>query len=122
MVNTGLGNDQGSAMHAVSSLERGAIEPPAYQAVVLVEYTGKATRAGGGVPLKPLAGERSCRSLFGADSGIVEQNDEFAGDIVPAGGPRRIKGLPGRDLREVGGLSLVGYKAKAARQSRSARI
>ena len=28
------------------------------------------------------------------------------------------KGLPGKNLREVGGLSLVGYKAKAARQSR----
>jgi CMP-N-acetylneuraminic acid synthetase len=28
------------------------------------------------------------------------------------------KGLPGKNLREIGGLSLVGYKAKAARQSR----
>lgn len=28
------------------------------------------------------------------------------------------KGLPGKNLREVGGLSLIGYKAKAARQSR----
>lgn len=27
------------------------------------------------------------------------------------------KGLPGKNLREIGGLSLVGYKAKAARQS-----
>ena len=27
------------------------------------------------------------------------------------------KGLPGKNLREVGGLSLVGYKAKAARPS-----
>lgn len=28
------------------------------------------------------------------------------------------KGLPGKNLREIGGLSLVGYKAKAALQSR----
>src|SRR6201991_4292483 len=28
------------------------------------------------------------------------------------------KGLPGKNLREIGGLSLVGYKARAARQSR----
>ena len=28
------------------------------------------------------------------------------------------KGLPGKNLREVGGLSLIGYKAKAARKSR----
>jgi CMP-N-acetylneuraminic acid synthetase len=28
------------------------------------------------------------------------------------------KGLPGKNLREIGGLSLVGYKAVAARQSR----
>lgn len=28
------------------------------------------------------------------------------------------KGLPGKNLREIGGLSLIGYKAKAARQSR----
>jgi CMP-N-acetylneuraminic acid synthetase len=28
------------------------------------------------------------------------------------------KGLPSKNLREIGGLSLVGYKAKAARQSR----
>jgi CMP-N-acetylneuraminic acid synthetase len=28
------------------------------------------------------------------------------------------KGLPGKNLREIGGLSLIGYKAKSARQSR----
>jgi CMP-N-acetylneuraminic acid synthetase len=28
------------------------------------------------------------------------------------------KGLPGKNLREIGGLSLIGYKAVAARQSR----
>jgi CMP-N-acetylneuraminic acid synthetase len=28
------------------------------------------------------------------------------------------KGLPGKNLREIGGLSLIGYKARAARQSR----
>ena len=28
------------------------------------------------------------------------------------------KGLPGKNLREIGGLSLIGYKAKAALQSR----
>jgi CMP-N-acetylneuraminic acid synthetase len=28
------------------------------------------------------------------------------------------KGLPGKNLREIGGLSLVGYKARSARQSR----
>lgn len=28
------------------------------------------------------------------------------------------KGLPGKNLREVGGLSLIGYKAKSARRSR----
>src|SRR6201990_1988454 len=28
------------------------------------------------------------------------------------------KGLPGKNLREIGGLSLIGYKAIAARQSR----
>src|ERR1700722_14565392 len=28
------------------------------------------------------------------------------------------KGLPGKNLREIGGLSLIGYKARSARQSR----
>ena len=28
------------------------------------------------------------------------------------------KGLPGKNLHEIGGLSLLGYKAKAAQQSR----
>ena len=28
------------------------------------------------------------------------------------------KGLPGKNLREIAGLSLIGYKAKSARQSR----
>lgn len=31
------------------------------------------------------------------------------------------KGLPGKNLREIGGLSLIGYKARAARQSRYCR-
>jgi len=35
--------------------------------------------------------------------------------IVGRGGS---KGLPGKNLREIGGLSLIGYKAKSARQSR----
>src|SRR3977135_401602 len=35
--------------------------------------------------------------------------------IVGRGGSR---GLPGKNLREIGGLSLIGYKARSARQSR----
>ena len=63
MVNTGLGNDQGLAMHGVSSLGAGRSKSPAYQAVVLVEYAGKSNASGrlAAFPRGPPGRDQSCR-------------------------------------------------------------
>lgn len=45
----------------------------------------------------------------------MTQTPEILFLLVGRGGS---KGLPGKNLREIGGLSLTGYKAIAAKQSR----
>jgi hypothetical protein len=49
---------------------------------------------------------------------LSRANGEYAEILFLLVGRGGSKGLPGKNLREIGGLSLIGYKARSALQSR----